>query len=270
MRKNVLIAGASLGWGHLQAARNIEKAISHIDPTWCIESIDVLDFLPRGVGLISQNAWRLASCYLDNIYSRLYRKSVNHTRAGAISQRLARSTAIRIANELARPPDIYIATHSFAASIGFHLKELVKCRLCVVATDFVLHQMHFSPHVDLYYVPPAYECKLSLGDVNRYEARILDTGIPIDNDFAVEKDSCELRKRFGLSQGLATVLVSFGGSGLRAESHIQLFSYLLSLNLPLQFLVLAGRNARFAKAMRRLYGCGNRYGNLIKIYDFVE
>jgi len=265
MKTNIWIASASTGWGHIQAARNIQEAIGRLAPSSDVQQIDVFDHLPPGLKSLTRYVWQFSSLSASNLYSSFYQHCTGSSGVHHVLDRVVRMTSKRMAAQFDHAPDIFVATHSFAACIGSKLKEEFGCKLLVVATDFVVHSLHMRHNIDMLCVPPTceYTNQLSL-DANR--ERILVTGIPIASDFAVQKDPEQLRKRMGLSEDLATVLVSFGGSGLRAELHLQQFRALLDLDLPLQFIVLAGHNLRFASAARRLLGCNRRF----RVYDFVE
>lgn len=268
MTKTIIIAGSSLGFGHTKAAHNLTEAILQTECDWQVEVLDLFDFLPKSVSVLTQKSWRFASTNVTGLYSRLYDNSVNHPVAQLAVGMLAHSVTKRIVQSLGHPPDVFVATHSFAVPVGSRLKELFNCKLCVVTTDFVLHQMHVFPNVDFLCVPPAYECNANVDELSNRGA-VIDTGIPIATDFATHKDSKELRDKFDLSHNLATVLFSFGGSGLGADRHIELFSQLLDAGLPIQFLVLAGQNTRFANAVRQRY-CTSKFKHRIKVYDFVD
>src|SRR5206468_6300898 len=166
------------------------------------------------------------------------------------------------------PPDAFIATHSFAASVGSRLKERFSFNLIVVATDFVLHSMHIQRNVDFLCVPPAYESTFCQTGLVHHAATILDTGIPISHRFATPRDPQSIKNRLQLSPELFTVLVSFGGTGLRAERHVRVFDDLLAAGLPIQFIVLAGHNAHFAQVLRSC--SSDKWKHRIKVFDFVD
>jgi processive 1,2-diacylglycerol beta-glucosyltransferase len=269
MSKKILLAGASFGWGHAQAVNNVATAILDYDVRCSIQKIDVLDFLPPGVKFFCKSSWRWMSSNLRGAYSFFYNSSVNHAWSQSSVRVLAQYAESRIVAASLSPPDIFVATHSFAVPIGSLMKQHFKCKLCVVITDFTLHKMQIVPEVDYFFVPPAYECKESLNLAKRVGSTTLDTGIPISIEFSIGKDVGMVKKRLGLSSTLTTVLVSFGGSGLRAERHTHIFSELLDSNLPLQFVVLAGHNVKFAQAVRERYAM-HRHSGRVKVYNFLD
>jgi processive 1,2-diacylglycerol beta-glucosyltransferase len=268
MTKSIIVVGASLGFGHINAARNLIEAIQQTHPSWQVQVLDLFDFLPKAFSALTHKGWEYLSTNSSGLYGGLYEDSVSHPLAHFGVGMMAHSVTKRIIQSLGQPPDVFVATHSLAVPVGSLLKELVDCRLCVVTTDFVLHKMHVYPNVDFICVPPLYECKADLNELSATGV-IIDTGIPIALDFVTKKDPSELRSKLGLSQDLATVLFSFGGSGLRADRHVELFSNLLKTDLPIQFIVLAGQNSTFAEVVRRRYGSG-KLKDRIQVHEFVD
>ena len=267
MSNRILIAGSSFGFGHTQAARNVAQALGEIQAEWEVDKLDVFDFLPGPLSWLTMKSWEFASTHIGWAYRNFYSHSVRNPVASLVVGKLAETATTQIVRKLNCPPDVFVATHSFAVPIGSLLKKRFGCRLCVVATDFILHDMQISPDVDFLFLPPDYECKARPESISQCGGEFLDTGIPISTDFARPKDVHELQSRLRLSPHLATVLVTFGGSGLRADAHIEMFSHLL--DLPIQLLVLSGHNNKFARTMRKRY-CSSRDRERIKVFDFID
>lgn len=269
MSKNILIAAASSGWGHIQAARNIASAIEDVRPTIMIRGVDAFECLPFRLGALFNHGWQLASRRSEALYAQFYSKLVRSSYSRGLLDLLIGQAADRMAIQFMDfQPDAFIATHSFAASVGSRLKERFGFKLIVVATDFVLHSMQIQRNVDFLCVPPAYERTFGEKELDHHPATILDTGIPISQGFATSRDAQSIRDRLQLSPDLLTVLVSFGGSGLRAERHVRVFENLLSVGLPIQFIVLAGHNEHFSRTLR---SCSRRnWEHRIKVFDFVD
>lgn len=270
MRKTILIVGASVGWGHMQAAVNVANALSRERRDFCIRVIDIFDYLPPSLRVIYKDGWQFASCHLKWLYGRFYRRSMSRASSRRVMGILVQAAAHRFARDFDHSEiSVYVATQGVAASVGSLLKEVYHWKFCVVATDFVLHSLQVFPNVDYYYLPPGCQMSVDPSTAEGLRESARTTGIPIAPEFGLKKDREALRQQFGLSRDLATVLVSFGGAGLRAERHVSLFEILLNLGLPLQFIVLAGRNARFAGAMRRRYG-NSKHKDRIKVFDYLN
>jgi processive 1,2-diacylglycerol beta-glucosyltransferase len=270
MKKTIIIASASSGWGHVQAANNIDKALSSLGQGWHIEDVNIFDYLPSAIRLVFNDGWRIASKHSDWFYNEFYRYSVSKRSVRQLTEKLVGSAVQRLARNFEHSEvSVFIATHSIAAMVGSLLKPYLEYKLCVAATDFVLHPMQVFPNVDFFYLPPVYHKVVTAQyDLECIDKKIQHTGIPIAPEFALYKDKEVLRKQFGLSANLYTVLFSFGGTGLRADKHINLFENLLKLDLPLQFLVLAGQNYHFAEAMRNKYE-NSKFKDRVKVYNYL-
>lgn len=269
MKPVIIIAGASSGWGHHQAAKNIATAVRCSEIGSAPQVIDVFSYLPYGTSFLFREGWRFASCHLGQFYDELYRRFISHDTASQLTSRVIHLAAERMRKDFSdRQVTVYIATHSIAAAIGSKLKEKLHFKLAVVATDFVLHSMQVFPNVDWYFLPPG--CGFSFDQKTRtaVEPKIRFTGIPIACEFSMQKDKRFLRRKFGLSPNDLTILVSFGGSGLKAERHFALLDSLVALS-SIQLLVLAGYNFKFAQVLRSRYRASITSGK-IQVFDFLH
>ena len=215
-----------------------------------------------------EDGWRLASTHLKWVYSPYYKASMKRTTSQTKMKGPIKVAVDRLAMEFdLQESSIFVATQGIAACAGSVLKELFGSKLCVAATDFVLHALQIFPNVDHYYLPP--QCEIIGESWDSMAASVWITGIPIAAEFAMRKDIAMLRNQFGLVKDVETVLITFGGDGLRAHKHLQVLEELLASKLALQFLVLAGRNARFAQRVRHRY-CQGKYKERVKVYDYRE
>jgi len=268
--KRILVVGASSGWGHMKAAQNISAALTAATEVWEPKVIDVFDYLPASSEGVINAAWRFASKHLRPIYSKLYKRWISipadRLLNNLVIARTARNlqTAHSLDNVVA-----FVATHSLAAAVGASLKRRHDFRFCVAATDFLLHSLQIHSSVDCFYVPPRFALHASESESKILRGKIVKTGIPIAADFSVRKNKYEARTKLGLVETITTALVSFGGDGLRAERHVDLCERLLEAGLPIQFIVLAGHNVRFAKAMEMRYG-KSRYSDRIKVFGYHD
>src|SRR5437764_5179025 len=131
--KNILVATASSGWGHIQAARNIAHALEDLRPKTTIREVDAFECLPFRLGRFFDHGWQFASKRSDAVYGRFYRNLVRSSYSRALLDFLIGQAADRMAVRFRDfPPDAFIATHSFAASVGSRLKERFSFNLIVV------------------------------------------------------------------------------------------------------------------------------------------
>lgn len=237
-RRRFLVIGASTGWGHIQAAVNLADALRS---DGCEADVcDSLRFVPFGFGPIARFVWECASLHADWLYEKIYSFHTGRIRKSSLLKRVADVTAHAVSRSTAfRGVTDIIATHSFAAAVGTRLKVMHGCRLFVAATDFVLHCRHAEANADAYFAAPNSEIRgFATNKV------IHPTGLPIRSEFFDRQNTSAARAEVGLDHR-PVILVSFGGSGLRADRHINAIRQLSVARRDLQFVILTGRNRHF-------------------------
>lgn len=262
----IIIAGASQGFGHMKAASNISKEFT-LRGSGNPQVIDIFDYFPFAIKILSSNGWEFLSTNFHDFYDYLYTNSFDSWWKKSASRLISKIVAKQLVEKYkSNPPDIFIATHTMAVPIGEILKKEFDCKFYVVATDFIVHSNHISPYMDAIYLPP--KCEFMLDNIQKkiVQKRKYITGIPIDNSFAQIKDIAILKKQLLIEPNLKTALISFGGAGLKGSAHISLIKDLVDAKLPLQYIVLTGRNKKFTTVMRKLYKMDDK----VKVFDYKE
>ncbi|HRI04779.1 MAG TPA: glycosyltransferase [Pyrinomonadaceae bacterium] len=268
--KNIMIAGASQGFGHVKAAVNLSHALRKADRSNNLRVIDVFDYFPTVLRLVAKNGWSYTSTHFHKGYSRLYKRSITCSKSLLFGEIIRKYGVNPIIAELrSNPPDVFIATHAMALPLGEALKKEFGCKFFSVATDFILHSGHVTEGVDLIFTPAKYERALNGRQLQSFRRRIVTTGIPIDSLFARSKNQNNLLKEYGFITERKTVLVSFGGDGINAIRNVNLLIELERSGLPLQFLVLTGKNKKFHAIMENLFS-GNKAVKIISFQDSVS
>jgi processive 1,2-diacylglycerol beta-glucosyltransferase len=266
----VVLAGGSSGLGHIQAAQNLKDSFKRIDPFIEVELINIFDYLPPSFRFVLEDLWKFSSLHLGFFYRFMHRVIVKNKYLSEIIKPRFITSANQLMPILAgKKMSVFIATHPAAAAVGAMLKRRLNFLFCVVATDFVLHNFHFYPEVDFYYLPPDSTLMGSIAYSDGFRKKSLVMGIPVSPAFWIEKDRVELSKDFGLSPETSTVLISFGGNGLSADKHVNMLQALLKLPLPLQFIIIAGKNRPFQKKLQALVSQENVSGR-VKVFGFVD
>ena len=131
----------------------------------------------------------------------------------------------------------------------------VKVVNAVVVTDFDVHAMWLSRHVEQYFVALE-ETKVHLKALGVPDPLITTTGIPIDPVFAEPKDKRAMRRKHGLEPDRFTILVSAGGFGVGPVGHMM--QALARLASPARVVAVCGRNealkAELTEAIREFAG----------------
>ncbi len=177
----ICILSASIGNGHIQAARAVAEAVKAHPHGYRAQT---LDFLSRDV--ISVDYW-VRETYIKMIdifplfYELLYQQSQRGRSAGQIRSLLSHALRSRMRHLMrVLHPDALVFTHPFpmVAAVGLKGKGELDIPMVSVVTDFDVHGLWITDRMDAYCVPTEREADVLL---HRHipAARIHVTGIPI-------------------------------------------------------------------------------------------
>lgn len=138
-------------------------------------------------------------------------------------------------------PDLIIATHPFPCGAAAYLRDSRRLRapLVGVITDFAVHRLWVYEHVDAYFVA-APEIKRELSALGVPARRIYASGIPVHPQFTANAGGRGILGELSLAADQPLVLLMGGGLGMGGIR--QALASMDELKLPLQFVVLAGKN----------------------------
>jgi processive 1,2-diacylglycerol beta-glucosyltransferase len=248
----VLILSASYGSGHNAAARALEAALQSAGA-----QTRVVDHFRELV----HPAFDRWSRRLFNLL--LYRAPLPWALAYWIGDRLPASSGLvfgmgslgagglRTLLDSFRP-DVVVSTHPTPAGAMSDLRRhgLTRVRHALVYTDFTVHRQWLHPVVDLYCVP-AEGIRTLLIARGVPPERVLATGLPVRPEFDEPADQAVARQALGLDPGRPVVLVMAGALGwtgrLPAAARV-----LRDLALPLQAVIVAGRDQQLAHSLREI------------------
>lgn len=275
----ILIASASVGAGHNQAARAIADALRAAVPAWEVTVTDVLTHAPWPFRLTYAGGYSLLVSHLPWLYGlgfwlndrpqtprrgwmergRLWTERLNLRRLGRF---LAESR-----------PDLIINTHFLAAPFVGRLirRGRLPCRQMVVVTDIRVHRWWYAEQVEHWFVPaePTAE-RLRRWGIDR--RRITVSGMPIHPKWSAELDRARIFADWRLPSDRPIVLVS-GGTDFVCGPVVRIVQDLAAA-CPRAFIaVLAGRNKDLLAALSRLSGAGEGFvglGFTDRIHELVE
>lgn len=233
-KPKVLILSASIGQGHIQAARSVAEAVKKHPHGYRAQS---LDFLSRD--MISLDYW-MRETYIKIVdmfplfYDLLYHQSQHKQGGKQVRSLLARMFRGRLRHLVeVLSPDALVFTHPFPAAAASKLRDRgeLTVPLVGVITDFDSHQLWVYKNLDAYCVPTKQvREQLSLAGVARDVIRV--TGIPIRRRF-YERDGLPPREA-------GTVLIMGGGLGLGAVKDV--LWRLTQVDAISRFIVVTGQN----------------------------
>ena len=243
-RKKILIMTASIGSGHVKAAEAIRDELRARFPEY---EVRMLDFMDRRVSAINSLLKRLYLTMLDfvpNLYDVFY-----HIAGGASGGTAARQVfALLMYRTMARlirrhAPDVLVCTHPFPEGAAALWKRIHRgdLRLVVVLTDYSLHPIWIYRQVDCFFTATE-EMRQGLLQQGFPEDAVHACGIPLGPSIERAPGREEARSSLGISKEARVVLIMGGGLGLGGIEAT--LDELEKLELPLEFLVVAGRNRK--------------------------
>jgi processive 1,2-diacylglycerol beta-glucosyltransferase len=163
-------------------------------------------------------------------------------------------------------PEVFVSTHPFTTLGVVTLKErgITKAPLVVVATDFDVHSFSINEWVDLFVVPCA-EVSKYLQQKGIPSSKIEVFGIPVAPKFYLTKGKRELRVNLGLKKELPVILLISGAFGVTPIR--ELVTSFRNFNLPVQFLIVCGRNKKLKRVLEKEFGRLKLFG---RVFGFVE
>jgi processive 1,2-diacylglycerol beta-glucosyltransferase len=135
-------------------------------------------------------------------------------------------------------PDVCVGTHFFPLSVLSYMKEqgFYKGKIYGVVTDYGLHRMWVSPHVDAYFVGGA-PVKKDLLEAGISNDKVLISGIPVLRKYA------ESYSRYTEEKPLKTPFsLLFVASSVPNSIVLDILEGLIETGINLSLTIIAGRN----------------------------
>lgn len=246
--RKVLIVSASIGSGHMQAARAIEEYWKEKEPQATISHVDFLDTETLSLEHIIKGTYIKMIDLFPMLYDLIYRASKGE-RKGTVMQTvlsyLLKSRMLKLIQQ--ENPDVMVFTHPFPCGAACILKRQGHIQMPIVAilTDFSSHQFWLYPQVDTYFVATE-GMVLEMTQVGIEADKIHVSGIPVRRSFF--KDAIthyEMKKPI-------KVLVMGGGLGLGSlEIALQHLDAVPSID---EITVVAGQNTSLYESLVTLSG----------------
>jgi len=216
-RERVVVATASVGAGHNQAAAAVVAGLAQALRPVEAEYLDALALVPWCFRLAYPGVYTLGVTRFPRIYGWSYRRLDR--------QRGPRRTVgerVRLWSEslftgrlrgafLARRPALVVATHYLPMIAVSRLiaRGAEHLRLMVVMTDYAPHRFWYGEHVERYFVASD-AVRLRLRDCGVDDARIMLTGIPVHPKWSARLDRARILADWGLPADRPIILLSGG------------------------------------------------------------
>lgn len=256
MPKRILVLSAAVGAGHMRAAQAVELALKATDPDAIVQNTDVLTLTNAAFRKVYGEAYldfvNKAPHALGYFYDLLDRPRRANSKRDFLRLAMEKLN-LRKLDELLRCEswDAVVNTHFLPAEILANLKKRRKCSIpqMTVTTDFETHRLWVNQ--------PCERFTTATEEGRRYlnywgvPAESIDvTGIPIHPAFAESKSREACLKKHDLTGDRPIVLQLAGGFGVGPVE--QIFTGLLSIDRPLEIVVVAGKNAAAKAKLERI------------------
>ncbi len=250
----VLILSASVGSGHVRAAEAIEQAFLQRHPQVHVEVVDVLDLANRAFRKLYGDGYlglaRSAPHLLGFLYDMFDRPPTSITISDSMRRAVQRwslrafQTCLR-----AEPWDLVIHTHFLSAELFARLRRRGQVDLphMTVTTDFDAHRFWANLPCERFFVATA-EAAAALGRWGVPEENVSVSGIPIHPAFSRPPRREDCLAAQGLTGHRPVILQLSGGAGLGPIDEI--YAGLLSLETPVDIVVVTGKNAAARDRLR--------------------
>jgi processive 1,2-diacylglycerol beta-glucosyltransferase len=245
MRRQILIATATAGAGHVQAAAAIEEAWRLRFPKDDIKRVDILEFTPRLYRKAYSEGYAKLAEKAPEIYAHAFRKTDTPAFAQHMT-RWRRLGAKAVTQKFLKfvetfQPDVVVCPHflPLEAMGVYNAAHAKKPRVVSVITDFEAHALWMEPVVDLYCAAtPESKARLSARGIP--SASITVTGIPVSQRFLNPRPAATIKEELKLDSKLSTLLVLAGGLGMGPL--VETLREIDKTKHAHQVLVVAGKN----------------------------
>ena len=246
MSKRILVLSASVGAGHMRAAEAVELALRQLAPEAEVKNVDVLDLtnaaFRRLYGKLYVDLVNTAPHLLGFVYDMLDQPPSAQRKSDRLRLLIERLNLGRLLHLLRDNSwDVIVNTHFLPAEIiaALRRKGQIKTPHLTATTDFETHRLWVNQPCEHYFTATE-EGAAYLGHWGVPAQDISVTGIPIHPVFSQEKDCRACRQRLGLGDDRPVIVQMAGGFGMGPVEKI--FAGVLSVERPLEVVVVAGRN----------------------------
>lgn len=241
--RRVLIVSASIGTGHMQAARAIEEYWTQVEPDAQITHVDFLDTDTLSIDNILKGTYIKMIDVFPMLYELVYRVSKGERKGSLLQTALSwllKSRMMKLIQKM--QPDVVIFTHPFPCGAAAILKRQghIDVPLVAILTDFSSHQFWMYPQVDAYFVATDGMIQ-EMTRCGIQEERIHVSGIPVRRSFFKNTiNHYEMKKP-------VTVLVMGGGLGMGSLE--QALQHLDAVDAIDEIVVVAGQNTSLYESL---------------------
>jgi processive 1,2-diacylglycerol beta-glucosyltransferase len=270
----VLILHASLGAGHLNAAKALCEAFERFRDVQ-VQSEDALAYANSIYRNAVTQAYKQLSEKVPQLYKAFYEGSdIDDLERSLDSNQLWAKLERPFFKELGQfvkkaDPDVIVCVQQIPSRLLNLLEQEDQYSKpqYVVITDVIAHSTWINEGVNGYFVPNALSANLL---VQRGVAKDLlhVTGIPVKLEIMTAKTQAEARSRHKLPS--RKPIVTLFGGGLNPRRVRAMVDDLLASPMPIHLIVVAGRNEKLAEALEDLTNGEQVDLQILGLIDYVD
>jgi len=275
----VLIASASIGAGHNQAAKAVAEALRLTVPGAGVEIVDTLTFAPRLFRAYYFSGYAFLFTRLPRLYGLCFRLSDLRQgprrglfeRLRLLNERLSLGRFARYVRQTR--PDLIINTHFLAAPLIAHMIRTGQYagRQVTVVTDILMHRLWLSENVEHWFVPaePPAERLRKWGIA---PARVTVSGMPIHPKWTVPPDRRKILAEWNLPPDRPIVLLA-GGAEFTCGPVVRIARDIVARRGEAFVAVLAGRDKDLLGRLARIPEAGKSIVGIPftdRVHELVE
>lgn len=253
MGRRILVLSASVGAGHLRAAQAVELALKELAPDATIENLDVLDFTNAAFRRLYAQSYldlvNRAPHLLGYFYDLLDKKPKKRGTSDKLRMMIQKMNLRKFIKFLREEPwDLIVNTHFLPAEMIASLKRkrIIRTPQFTVTTDFETHRLWVNQPCERFFTATE-EGAINLAHWGIPSNIITVTGIPIHPAFTRLPERSVCQSKHGIQGDRPVILQLAGGFGVGPIE--ELFHAVLSVDTPIELVVVTGRNEKLRKKL---------------------
>jgi processive 1,2-diacylglycerol beta-glucosyltransferase len=256
MPARILVLSASVGAGHMRAAQAVELALRQTAPNAEVRNVDVLSLTNTAFRKVYGQAYldlvNKAPHVLGFLYDLLDKPARPRSKGDRFRLALEKVNLAKFIDLIQDNSwDVVVNTHFLPAELIASLRRDGKVHQpqITVTTDFETHRLWVNEPCDLY-TTATEEGAAYLRHWRVPREHVSVTGIPIHPVFSEQKDRKTCLKSHDLVGDRPIILQLAGGFGVGPIE--KLYRGVLSVEVPLEVVVVAGRNASAREQLEKV------------------
>ncbi len=255
IQKHIVVVSLCAGSGHRRAAEAIKKTAEQSFPDLHVTHVDACEYMKKSTKKTLVDSYTLMARQAPELWGFLYEKTDNQKLAKRwtmLMRKLRKAHSKKLYDHvISLKPDYVLFTHFLPADLIYQAvnKEQFSIPTGMIVTDYGIHELWIVPEVQDYFV----STKKMVWQLQHHgipTEHVVQSGIPIDPIFSIQKDIQMLKQEYRLPTDIQILLILSGGQGLSDTE--QTIKTLINLDEPTVIIAITGKNTRLEKKLRHI------------------